>query len=91
MSTVNLTDVAIRNYKPRDKPWEVADASSAGLRLRISPKGRKTWYYRYRHPLTGKLQKLTLGIYPDLTLARARVIWAELAAARRRNMDPRAL
>jgi len=36
-----LTDVAIRNAKPRDKPYKVGD--TLGLFLLVQPSGGKLW------------------------------------------------
>lgn len=41
------------------------------LMIRVSPHLVRTWFYRYKNPL-GKMQSLTLGRYPQLTLAGAR-------------------
>lgn len=67
-----LTEVAIRNAKPREKPYKLFD--ERGLFLLIRPgadqyRGR-LWRLRYRY---GGLEKLlSLGNYPDVSLKRAR-------------------
>lgn len=63
-----LTDTAIRNSKPKDKPYKVADAQ--GLYLLINPRGSKLWRVKYR--MNGVERKLALGSYPEITLAEAR-------------------
>jgi integrase len=63
-----LTDTAIRNAKPKDKPYKVAD--SQGLYLLINPRGSKLWRVKYR--MNGAERKLALGAYPEITLAEAR-------------------
>lgn len=63
-----LTDTAIRNAKPRDKPYKVAD--SQGLYLLVNPRGSKLWRVKYR--MNGVERKLALGPYPEITLAEAR-------------------
>lgn len=63
-----LTDTAIRNAKPKDKPYKMAD--SQGLYLLINPKGSKLWRIKYR--MNGAERKLALGAYPEITLAEAR-------------------
>lgn len=40
--------------------------------LRVRPNGSKVWIFNYYHPYTKKRKNLTLGIYPDLSLAKAR-------------------
>lgn len=71
-----LTDTAIRNAKPTDKPYKVAD--SQGLYLPVNPRGSKLWRVKYR--MNGVERKLALGSYPEITLAEAR---AARDAARR--------
>lgn len=63
-----LSDVAIRNAKPREKPFKMGD--SLGLFLLVQPSGGKLWRYKYR--IYGREKKLALGIYPDVSLSEAR-------------------
>ena len=63
-----LTDVAIKNAKPRAKPYKIGDAG--GLFLLVQPSGGKLWRLKYR--LDGREKKLGLGMYPDVSLADAR-------------------
>lgn len=63
-----LTDIAIKNAKPRAKLYKIAD--SGGLCLLVHPSGGKWWRYRYR--FDGKEKTLALGTYPDVSLADAR-------------------
>ena len=64
------SEVVFRVAKPRERPHLLADGN--GLALRIWPDGSKTWLFRYRRPGTGKENFLSLGPYPDITLADAR-------------------
>jgi len=63
-----LTDSAIRNAKPREKPYKLGD--SGGLYLEVSPAGGKLWRLKYR--FDGKEKRLALGAYPEITLAEVR-------------------
>jgi len=63
-----LTDTAIRNAKPKAKPYKLTD--ERGLYLLLMPSGGKLWRFKYR--LMGKEKLLSLGVYPDVSLARAR-------------------
>lgn len=63
-----LTDTAIRNAKPKDKPYKMGD--TLGLYLLVQPSGGKLWRLKYRH--LGKEKKLALGMYPSTSLAEAR-------------------
>jgi integrase len=63
-----LTDPAVRNAKPADKPVRLFDAN--GLYLEISPNGGKWWRLKYRY--AGKEKRLSLGVYPEVGLKEAR-------------------
>ena len=63
-----LTDVQVRKVKPAEKLFKLADGG--GLFLWVQPNGSKLW--RFRYIFDGKEQSLSLGAYPDVTLARAR-------------------
>ena len=63
-----LTDIAIRNAKPRAKPYKLGDA--LGLFLLVQPAGGKLWRLKYR--VDGKEKKLGIGTYPEVSLAEAR-------------------
>jgi Arm DNA-binding domain len=63
-----LTEIAIRQAKPKDKGYKLADAD--GMFLFIHPNGSKYWRLKYR--FVGKEKLLALGVYPDVSLADAR-------------------
>lgn len=63
-----LTDTAIRQAKPQDRPVRLTDGG--GLYLLVQPTGGKLWRYDFR--FDGKRKTLALGQYPDLSLAAAR-------------------
>ncbi|OHX21401.1 tyrosine-type recombinase/integrase [Chromobacterium sphagni] len=63
-----LTDLAIRQAKPPDKPYQLADGES--LYLEVSPSGGKLWRFRFR--FQGKAGILALGKYPAVGLSDAR-------------------
>jgi integrase len=63
-----LTDITIRNAKPKDKPYKLSDAK--GMYLLIKPNGGKYWRLKYR--FTNKENHLALGVYPEVTLNMAR-------------------
>jgi integrase len=63
-----LTALAVKNLKPQDKPYTVADGG--GLCLVVSPSGGKLWRWRYRY--NGKAQTYSLGKWPQVTLEEAR-------------------
>jgi integrase len=63
-----LTDTAVRNAKPKDKPYKLTD--ERGMYLLVAPSGGKLWRFKYRVGGTEKL--LAIGAYPDVSLSRAR-------------------
>lgn len=64
---MSLSDVAIKSAKPRDKAYRLYD--ERGLYLEVSPAGGKLWRFKYRFP---KEKRLSIGIYPDVSLRDAR-------------------
>jgi integrase len=63
-----LTDIQVRNAKPAEKARKLFD--ERGLYLEVSPKGGKWWRFKYR--FGGKEKRLSLGVYPDISLKDAR-------------------
>lgn len=63
-----LTDTKIRLIKPKEKVFRVFDEK--GLYLEISPKGGKWWRLKYR--FNGLEKRISLGVYPSVTLKQAR-------------------
>lgn len=64
----HLTDAAIRGAKPGPTPRKLFD--SGGLYLLVAPSGGRWWRMKYR--VGGKEKKLSLGVYPAVTLRMAR-------------------
>lgn len=64
-----LTDVEIRNARPREKAYRLADG--AGMYLEVSPAGGKYWRLKYR--IAGKEKRLALGVYPEISAKEARI------------------
>jgi integrase len=81
---VALTDTAIRALKPREKPYQAADGG--GLVVEVMPGGAKVWRLRYR--LAGKAQKVTIGHYPAVALAKARLERERLKVALAEGRSP---
>lgn len=79
-----LTDIKVRNAKPRDKAYKLAD--SEGLFLLITPKGSKYWRFKYR--FNGKEKLLALGVYDDITLADARKLRDDARSLLAKKIDP---
>jgi hypothetical protein len=74
-----LTDRFVANVTPRGTPdfppdndgrTEIGDLRVAGLDLRITKRGSKSWSFTYK--LRGKQRRITLGYYPAMGLKEAR-------------------
>lgn len=63
-----LTEVTIRNAKPKEKAYKMGD--SGGLFLQVTPAGGKLWRLKFR--VAGKEKLLSLGGWPAVSLATAR-------------------
>jgi integrase len=63
-----LTELSIRNAKPKPKPFKLSDGG--GLHLLVQPAGGKLWRMKYR--FAGREKLLSFGPYPTTTLADAR-------------------
>ncbi len=63
-----LTGTTIRHAKAYSRARKLFDGG--GLYLEVSPNGGKWWRLKYR--FTGKEKRLSLGVYPDVSLKEAR-------------------
>ncbi len=81
-----LTELAIKNLKPQDKPYRKSDGSN--LLLKVSPVGTKTFELEYRIPNSTKRRKIALGNYPILSLKEAREKAFELKRQIAQGVDP---
>jgi integrase len=81
-----LTDLAIRNAKPRERPYKLYDGK--GLFLLVQPNGSRHW--RLRFHLDGKENLYALGRYGDegLSLAAARDEARKARALVKRGISP---
>jgi hypothetical protein len=67
-----LTDTIARSMKPGDR--KLPDRTVKGLKLKpASRKGRGYWFLYYYGPLNKKKRsEMSLGIYPEVSIAEAR-------------------
>jgi integrase len=83
-----LTAAAVKRMKPPSVGQvDYFDQGYPGLALRISYGGTKSFAYFYR-VRGGKLQRLSLGTYPALSLADAREAWRAARQEVERGRDP---
>ncbi|HHA2834352.1 MULTISPECIES: tyrosine-type recombinase/integrase [Stenotrophomonas] len=81
-----LTDTAIRKAKPGPKPTKLRDGG--GLYVQLNPDGSRWWRWDYRRPVIGKRNTLSLGTYPEVSLADARGRQAEARRLLASGIDP---
>ncbi|MEH8119783.1 integrase family protein [Aeromonas allosaccharophila] len=87
------TDREIASLKAEDGQRQVvavASGAGGGLCIEVRSGGRsKTWLYRYR--INNKARKFTLGSYPAMSLATARVEHGKAVALVKAGEDPAAV
>ncbi|HEY4355980.1 MAG TPA: tyrosine-type recombinase/integrase [Acidobacteriaceae bacterium] len=84
-----LTDKYIDNAKSKAKQTDIYDGLCAGLILRVTKEGRKTWSFLFTDPSTAKRARMTLGTYPATSLVTARQRSTEARALVEARKDPR--
>ena len=82
-----LTDAQVRKIKPLDKKKRYSDEK--GLYLEVTPAGGKFWRLKYR--FNGRESTLTIGSYPEISLAQARRSRDEARIQLYQNIDPNAV
>jgi len=79
-----LTTTEIRNAKPREKAYKLAD--EGGLYLLIKPDGARYWRFKYR--FAGKEKLLAFGVFDEVSLAEARERRDDAKKLLRDGVDP---
>jgi len=80
----NLTATEAKKAKPTSKTKKLSDGG--GLYLQVNPNGSKYWRYDYR--FAGKRKTLAIGVYPEITLKKARVKHQEARELIGQEIDP---
>lgn len=86
-TTRPLTNTEVKQAKPKDREYNLADGK--GLYLRVKPSGAKLWLFNYFRPFTGKRSNIGLGQYPDVSLERAREIRQDYLSLLAEDVDPK--
>ena len=81
---MKLSATKIRNTRPGKKAIKLYDGR--GLYLLITPAGARYWRWKYRWQ--GKEKLLSLGVYPDVSLAKARDRCQEARTLLSDGVDP---
>ncbi len=84
--SMKFTDRKIAALKPKATRYEIWEDGRTGFGVRISALGRKSWVYMYR--FGGKARRMTLGVYPAVSLADAHVKLAEAKRKLDKGVDP---
>ena len=79
-----LTDLQIRHFEPAERPYKKADGG--GLYIEVTPSGSKLWRLKYR--FHGAEKRLSMGRYPDVSLADARKARDEARVRLAAGRDP---
>lgn len=79
-----LTPTGINNARRKDKPYKLTDGG--GLYVAVAPTGKKTW--RFQYALNGKRSEVTIGGFPEISVAEARERHAEYRALVEKGVDP---
>ena len=79
-----LKPLQVERAKARHKPYKLADTK--GLHLYVSPTGARSWRYSFR--FGGRAQLLSLGLFPDISLKRARLLHGEARRVLAEGQNP---
>lgn len=85
-TTKPLTDTQVKQAKPKEREYNLADGN--GLYLRVKPSGSKLWIFNYSRPFTKKRANISFGQYPTLSLAKVRLARQENLQLLSDNIDP---
>lgn len=81
---VPLSDLQVRNAKPRSSDYKLSDGY--GLHLLVTHTGGKLWRFQYR--FDGKQKGLAFGAYPEISLSEARQKRDEARRQLANDVDP---
>ena len=66
-----LTDIQVKNAKPKDKRYKLADGGGLYLEVKPLPASSKLWKMKFVQA-SGKENTLSFGKYPEVSLGQAR-------------------
>jgi integrase len=82
-----LNAATIKAMKIGDKDLSDTEENE-GLRVSCANAGAKTFFYRYKSPITNKLRQIKIGRFPSTSLAEARVELQALKTIRQNGHCP---
>ena len=83
------SDRSISSHKPEDRKYFVAVKNHPKLFLMVRPTETKSWMYRYYPPSNPKQSIISIGIYPNISYARACEVWREYEDLLSKGIDPK--
>ncbi|MFQ5432205.1 MAG: tyrosine-type recombinase/integrase [Nitrospinota bacterium] len=81
-----FTDSKLRSLRSKKERFIIWEDGKTGLGVRVSPTGRKSFVYMYRYQNTARM--MTMGTYPQIGLASARLKAAQAKGLLSRGTDP---
>lgn len=81
---MKLTENLCKQAQPKEKPWKLPDEK--GLFLHVFPNGHKYW--RFRYLFLGRDRLIGFGVYPDVSLAEARLAHKVARSLLKDGIDP---
>lgn len=79
-----ITNAVAKAAGAKNRAYKIHD--QGGMHLLVRPTGTKSWQQKYRW--NGREKLLTIGTYPDVSIAQARILQEEAKDAIARNVDP---
>ncbi len=83
---MRMTDKGVEALKPKPKRYEAWEDGRTGFGVRVSIRGRKSWLFMYR--FDRKARRMTLGAYPFMGVADARIAYAAAKKKLELGIDP---
>ncbi|MBR0574158.1 MULTISPECIES: integrase arm-type DNA-binding domain-containing protein [Pasteurellaceae] len=81
-----LTNTEVDKAKAKEKDYRLTDGK--GLYLLVKSNKSKLWRFNYYRPFAKNRNDLSLGRYPDVSLAQARELRQEYLSLLAQNIDP---
>jgi integrase len=88
MPRLSLTDRFVAGAKSKQIETDFFDDKVPGLSLRVTSSGHKAWSLIFTLPADNKRARMTLGGYPQTSLARARTLATEARGLLHEGRDP---
>ncbi|MDD7426338.1 MAG: integrase arm-type DNA-binding domain-containing protein [[Actinobacillus] rossii] len=81
-----LTNTEVNNAKAKEKDYKLMDGK--GLFLLVKKTGAKVWRFRYKKPFVKTETDMSMGYFPEVSLAQARAMREEYRALLAQDIDP---